>query len=590
MKAIETKQNSNHTFVITDEEKHLVSDSAKSRIQKQIIEHVYNGVDVILVTSAQSDKENTYIQECFNSCGDKIRTIFLSSEFFSKSQSGNSNSVPDLSMVSAIVYESIHLDEHFSIIINDADQIAIQTLNELIKLALGINSSKNNVSFIFSGGPNLLSVVERVTDIRRLSLVHCSLDEITTDDIDTYINDMQTDVDNEYKLHFNKYALKRIATHASGSLYKASILLEWCRAYSLHENNYKVTVGFIDSLLKHINQSSSGDSEMLLGNYPPDNFKFDNTKITPSDTSEVKISKDRNPQEITEAPKSKVSKTVYVDEKSSKKDRSAKIYERFMNDPSEKNLVENDNNSSPAKSTSKKDSDDTDIGSKTNTAKPTNDEEYEDTYHITAVEQINEPIDIESSTNEDDDNSTLQKLIKPKQRKKHSPMLSVLLILLTLVCVYYCWIIYANTSMDISSSISAFTNNPTEQTLIDEPASEIEQSKLQDNDAQLLSRLEIQNEQTIQSLLNLANTQILDKKLSTPPSDNALNTYRMILQFNPHHDEALLGIEKIKNQYQSWAKLDIEQGKINRAKYFLNRAIDISPDDIETRRLLSSIE
>ena len=216
-------------------------------------------------------------------------------------------------------------------------------------------------------------------------------------------------------------------------------------------------------------------------------------------------------------------------------------------------------------------------------------DEYQDTYHLTAIEEINKPYQIDNDEI-DDKNSTLQKLVKPKNRPKHSPMLSVLLILLGLVCIYYFWIIYSSTSFDISSKFKAFTTLvPYELNLMEEPEV-IESKNMVSIEDHLISTAEKQNQQTIQSLLNLANTQIIDKKLSTPPSDNALNTYQMILQFDPHHEEALQGIQLIQNKYKSWAKLDIEQGKINRAKYFLQRAIDISPEDKESHRLLASLD
>ena len=592
MKAIEPKLINSPSFVLNEDEKNIISQGAKLRAKQQIIDHIYNGVDIVLVTSTQREKESSFIQECFKNCSDKIRSIFLKSSSFT-SQDPNANT--DLSMVSAIVYESIHLDEHFSIILNDADQLPIDVLNELIKLALGINSSKNNVSFVFSGGPSLLGTIEQISNIRRLSLAHCSLDELTPGDIESYIQEKQADFEAEDKLSFNKFALKKIATQSNGSLFNASILLEWCASFARFTNNKKVTVGFIDDLTKHVNQLSITAGSSLISNYPPADFKFDSSMATQYKPDDISITKDRTPEEITEAPKSKVTKTVYVEEKTSKKHKTAKIYERFMNDPSEKSLIDNtkDHSINSSKSVN---------ASETGYQEPVEEtivleedstidtiDEYQDTYHLKAVEEINTPYQIDKDE-QDVQNSTLQKLVKPKSHSKHSPMFSVLLILLALVCVYYFWVIYSSTSFDFSSKLSEFTSlTPSEFEILDDS----DGFKITNNlviEEELITAADKQNQQTIQSLLNLANTQILDKKLSTPPSDNALNTYRMILQFDPNHEEALLGIENIKNKYQTWAKLDIEQGKINRAKYFLKRAIDISPDDQESHRLLSSLD
>ena len=154
-------------------------------------------------------------------------------------------------MISAVIYDSIHLDTHFAIVVDDADQLSIQILNELIKLLLAINSSKNNVNFVFSGGPDLLSVVQQLSDITRLGLAHCSLDEITEQDIEVYIGEKRSECVESKKLKFNNLALKKISTYANGSLQRSSTLLEWCRIYAVHKGNYKVTVGFIDEVFSN---------------------------------------------------------------------------------------------------------------------------------------------------------------------------------------------------------------------------------------------------------------------------------------------------------------------------------------------------
>ena len=595
MKAIEPNSIESLSFILSAEEKSFISNGAKDRAKQQIVEHIYSGVDVVLVTSTQREKESSFIQSCFKNCSDKIRTIFLSSQSFTN-QDPNANT--DLSMVSAIVYESIHLDEHFSIILNDADQLPINILNELIKLALGINSSKNNVSFIFSGGPSLLATIEQISNIRRLSLAHCSLDELTSDDIDAYIEEKQSNIDATEKLSFNKFSLKKISAQSNGSLFNASVLLEWCRAYSVFTQNKKITVGFIDDLTKHLSQLSIDAGSTLIANYPPVGFKFDSSispQFTPEKESDANT---RTPDEITQAPKSKVSKTVYVEEKSQRKDKTAKIYERFMNDPSEKSLTSKDHSDSRVTKLHKSNIDET--TSKRNDSAIENGDhlddstidtidEYHDTYHITAVEELNTPFQIDKD-DLDNENATLQKLVKPKSHTKHSPMFSVLLILLGLVCVYYFWVIYSSTNFDLSDKLNAYSFLTPNETSVPQNQERIELQNIISTENELKTSAEKQNEQTIESLLALAQAQILDKKLSTPSSDNALNTYRMILQFDPLHEEALHGIQKIRNQYQSWAKLDIEQGKINRAKYFLKRAIDISPDDTESKRLLASLD
>ncbi len=91
-------------------------------------------------------------------------------------------------------------------------------------------------------------------------------------------------------------------------------------------------------------------------------------------------------------------------------------------------------------------------------------------------------------------------------------------------------------------------------------------------------------------LINLAHQQIEDKKLTTPAGDNAYETFRSILVIEPRNKAALAGIEKIINRYTAWAKLDIKDNNIKRARYFLTLAIEINPDDRELKELLLSLD
>ncbi len=98
-----------------------------------------------------------------------------------------------------------------------------------------------------------------------------------------------------------------------------------------------------------------------------------------------------------------------------------------------------------------------------------------------------------------------------------------------------------------------------------------------------------ESKRNIAALLKLAESQVMQKKLSTPPSDNALDTYRLILKMGSKNNQALAGINLIKERYQTWAKLDIKDGNSKRAIYFLQRAIEIAPDE-EAINLLSNLQ
>ena len=83
------------------------------------------------------------------------------------------------------------------------------------------------------------------------------------------------------------------------------VFLEWCCAYSRFTNNKKITVGFIDDLTKQVNQLSGSAGTSLISSYPPVGFKFGKPIKTQGKPGDLITAKERTPEQITEAPKSK---------------------------------------------------------------------------------------------------------------------------------------------------------------------------------------------------------------------------------------------------------------------------------------------
>jgi hypothetical protein len=561
-----------------------VSTSSQNRVKHQLLDHIYSGIDVILITCSKQETGSLFLQQCFNDNSDQIRTIFLNSNSFPKEDSGTNNQAHDLSMISAVIYESIHLDTHFAIIVDDADQLPIQVLNELIKLALAINSSKNNVNFIFSGGPDLLGVVQQVSDITRLGIAHCSLDEITEEDIAVYINEKQSEFMESKKLKFNKYALKKISTHANGSLHKASTLLEWCREYALHTGNFKITVGFIDEILRN------PECSHLLSNYPPADFSF-TASVKSEDSDEKDESVEFSKQNIVQSKQSsidEVSRTVYIDKASDDTDekeiQQENIYEKVMTTPTG-DVVAIDG--TEIMSVTISDNNTSIVSSETIVPKQESsiDEVYEDTYHIEALKDINSPL---SPTYADEDTSPAapMQLAKASGNANSSAFLWTVFILSLLIGTYYLFATNIISYNDVRAYIGTIISSSTD----DEPATpEYLATTTMVEEVPAKAATYDDKSQKIAALLELAESQINQKKLSTPPSDNALETYRLILKSHPNNEQALAGIRLIKKRYQTWAELDIKDGNSKRAIYFLQRAIDIAPDQ-EVLNLLADLQ
>lgn len=582
----ETNISNNISFVLSDNNG-ASTGSISPRSKQLLLDHIYSGIDVILVTSSQREKESLFIQQCFSDDSDQIRSILLNSDSFPQDTSGQSNAAHELSMISAVVYESIHLDTHFAIVVSDADQLPLEILNELIQFAIGINSSKNNVNFIFSGGPNLLGLIEKISDITRLGLVHCSLDEVTEEDIQAYIDDKQADSVESKKLKFNKYALKKITTYANGSLHKASILLEWCREYAMHTSNFKVTVGFIDELLK------DNKCSQLITNYPSANFEFSTSETINdivNDTSE-NIEFTEHPQQQKSIAKKKAQKTIYIDEaspieKSSEEPKRNNVYEKVMASTSTE--IEEDENNLVIEISSD------DAGTNEINKEPVSDDEssYQDTYHIEAIKDINTPLspsfDDEDLYNQHD-STTIEpvQLTTTTSNASNSAFLWTFLILAVLLGSYY---LFSSKIITYDEIRARFENiiSPNDSTTSTQSTANEKSTVLPDKASAVIDTKNSIQDRVVE-LLEIAQFQISEKKLSTPPSDNALETYRTILEIRPNNLEALQGIQLIKKRYQTWAKLDIKDGNSRRAKYFLQRAIEISPDQ-EALNLLADLQ
>jgi len=582
VKALEQNNSTEASFIIQDSEKNAISQSIERKTKDRILEHVKNGTDVILVTSAKHTTQPISLERYFSDSNEEIRTICLNSNSFD-SQS-NEQSV-DLSMISAIVYESIHLDTHFAIIVDNADQFPIEPLNELVKLALGINTSKNNVNFIFSGGPDLLGVIEQISDIRRLSLVHCSLDVITEEDIQEFIDIKQNHISNSAKLQLNKFALKKISTLANGSLHNTSVILEWVRRYALHADKLKITVGFLDELISLLKNTN------LLSNYPPQDYQFpsDVKSATQADKENVEFVSHEVPLSQSQ-PTTLESKTIYIEtieDKSANEASASNVYEKVMVNTTQADVETDFSNQEDSEEQLK-------TPEVTYTAS-NNDLEYTDTYQIEALKHINDPFpyaeeDLPLNTT----TTSTQPANEPINKKSNKKPLAYVVILAFIMLVGY--LVWSNQLIDqtyikslIPNKINVGSNNLLPQKDPSEPKHDTLETSI-NNLTKKDQPLGQQNSNTIDALVKLAHQQITDKKLTTPPEDNAFETFNLILEFQPNNKAALAGIEKIKTRYQTWAELDINEGKIKRAKYFLSRAIEISPDDKEVRQLLSSLE
>ena len=83
----------------------------------------------------------------------------------------------------------------------------------------------------------------------------------------------------------------------------------------------------------------------------------------------------------------------------------------------------------------------------------------------------------------------------------------------------------------------------------------------------------------IDRLLARAQQQLAKRRFIRPKRDSALDTYRQVLQLDPANLQALDGIEYIMKQYLKWAENAAALSNPQRARYFLDQAMEVDPNN-----------
>lgn len=94
----------------------------------------------------------------------------------------------------------------------------------------------------------------------------------------------------------------------------------------------------------------------------------------------------------------------------------------------------------------------------------------------------------------------------------------------------------------------------------------------------------------VDQLLNLAEFQTSELRLTAPEGNNALETYRQILEIDPENLPATEGITSLKKMFFTWAKNNITKNKLERAKSYYQKILLIDPDDLEVPQMLTELE
>lgn len=672
-----TVNNEEVSFALKEQETGVVLDGVIKRAKENVFTHIRQSTDIVLVTSNNRDGKTAFIAELSKEIDSEIRSLSLhSDDLLNASNKNEASNDVDFSLISAIIYESINLNEYLLISIDDADKLPIDNFNDLVTLALSTNSKKNNIIFLFAGGPDLLSQIEQISNIRRLSIAHCTLDELMFEDLVEFIDLRQNNLPDDQQYNFDEQALKTIVTHASGSLFKAAVLLEWCREYSNFNQNQEISAGTVSQLLSVLLNKSQVDGVNLFATYPTADFDFSSSVDEVSKQKSTKKKSVKPKRSSTRKAKSKKpiqdSENIEIKLVSNKSsENKPNVYERIMADASEEELISESPASSEAdevetqfieipkeesttdsSSSSDPDEIETKLEDLILQEQPLEKHEFNED-KITSI-TIEEP-NIEKSTSDEVDltheetiplyientDLSLTRLV-PKQGSNSGTLSSLqwtFIILIIGAILFYGGIMFIASNGGVDNMLSTDvvvsellplesssniiegnenTENNEQSTLVipdEAPIDPLEKnintdtlsvtdriksffsSLASDNTDEQTSVIENnsadfdvpavaprgdtvvqQKESTIQALLSLAKLQMENKKLTSPPSDNALDTYRMVLQFDPNNDAAISGVESIRVRYLIWAEQQAIAGNSGQAKFYLERAMEMSTD------------
>ncbi len=89
----------------------------------------------------------------------------------------------------------------------------------------------------------------------------------------------------------------------------------------------------------------------------------------------------------------------------------------------------------------------------------------------------------------------------------------------------------------------------------------------------------------IKAHLAAAENAIKLDRLTTPPEDNALEYYQMILAMEPDNTDALTGLQKIVDRYIQLIRHAQANGKTSKVKRYLQRAESVLPNDPELQKI-----
>ena len=614
------KNNNQAIFYLDKDDRHL--NVQLEAVEQHIIVSVRRSDDITLVTSLDRGTRSKSVENILKKYKSEIRTFTLGSEFFKNDSEGDSASITDLVDMTDVILGSTHSEKFFVVLIEDADDLQTSDLDELAGVVQTLNQENNHAGILMVCDPAFVKSIKEANGVSDLKVSECSLDRISQDDIQNFIDERQKDSERSEQLEFDASALKIITTHATGSLYEASILLEWCRVYAQHQNILQLNSELINQMFSVLLKASPKAGTNLITDYPPVDFEFDDTSsheaqkpfFPTTDADDIKDDTGDGSNEISS------SGNAIQDEQNIPTLKSESLEVAIDNLPAtdedqgeDQNLPETSGEDThkinkrplgwiliilllalglyyllpvPDQPVPVTDNPVTNKDEQRQSAQPTP-ADPTPTMPAEAFEELaipeEQPIvaaDPEYDTQPpetlqiESDDRPYEAHVQPAEPDLPEPQSETGEVL--------------PATVEQASPELEENNETTLPETADSESDDVEpqtDDTLNDQSRATNDALTDKSERAIDVLLEIADQQFNNKRLTTPDSGNAFNTYQLVLEIDPENEDAKAGLVGIVDRYKEWINTDIEDENYTRARVFLNRAFRVAPDDPELKRL-----
>ena len=562
---------SNETINLEDSSKpQLASKKELKDAYSLILESLHAGKKIILITADEGKGKTALLHTISKDIASNNRIISICGKDLPTSNPSNTDvKIPELDHMRDFIIESCKLKEKLIVTLDDANYLPLNFLVTLITHINDTKSSGHNFQLILSGPAIFKDQLLTITTLNEDTFTHCPMAGLSDSEVSRYIKNKTYRISSNIKnLEFEPTALHMLHEFAKSDKQVLDVLLEWCSAIAKKDQLSTIASDTVHRAANFAKQFSKDKNLRLANSYPPSHevYKYINTlqsdnktskKISSSESKNINVTSERNIPTI----HSKIEEVIDKNESSNTTEKnSLEKHKPLPFKIKELEVIDDDVMQPQWVPTAKKISNNKKhlfiqvgvlatlvlafiffISNRIGT-EPVIDDSA--TTQI-AEKDLQQPHIVEKSLLKDDVTPNLA----AKKDVIHKP------------------------------SVAPLVLGSLDKTLLGDETTSI---KIQNE--------RIKSASEINRLLGLAEKQFLNKKLSTPVGDNALETYRMVLASEPDNKKALDGITKVHDKYLNWASYYSKRNDTKRAKLFYRKSLQINPNNNIALEGLQNIE